>query len=246
MKPYTYLIKHKPTDTVYYGLRSANKQEPHKDLWHNYFTSSPKVKQLISETGVDSFDVEVRKIFETTESAVKWKTKVLRRCKVLHNDKWINQNIAGYIIPSAESNKKISDFHKGKPKSDKHKQKLRESNLGKNKGRVQTEEHRKKNSEKNSGVNNPRYGAIVTEETRRKISEANKGRPKTEEFKKLMSGIFKTDKNPGKNKSPETITKLKEARAKQVMKPRSEESKAKTKAALKAYWEQHKTQKEQK
>ena len=70
MKPYTYLIKHKPTGKVYYGFRSANTQEPHKDLWNTYFTSSPKVKQLIEETGKESFDVEIRKIFETKEDAV--------------------------------------------------------------------------------------------------------------------------------------------------------------------------------
>jgi hypothetical protein len=103
MKPYTYLIKHRPTDKVYYGFRAANKVDPQQDLWKQYFTSSPRVQQLIEETGADSFDVEVRKVFETKEQASAWETRVLRKCKVLQDDRWINQNIAGYIVPTEES-----------------------------------------------------------------------------------------------------------------------------------------------
>ncbi len=176
MKPYTYLIKHRPTGKVYYGFRAANKVDPQQDLWKHYFTSSPGVQKLIEETGADSFDVEVRKVFETKEQAVAWETRVLRRCRVLDDDKWINQNIAGYVIPTAESNKKISDYWKGKPKSKDQIEKIRSGNIGKNKGRIQTEEHRRKNSEANKGENNPRYGVEVSNETRRKISEAKKGK----------------------------------------------------------------------
>jgi len=175
MKPYTYLIKHRPSGKVYYGVRSANKEDPYKDLWNIYFTSSPKVKQLIEETGVDSFDVEVRKVFETKEAAIKWETRVLRRCNVLHNDKWINQNVAGYIMPTEESNKKISEFHKGKPKTEEHKEKIRLSNLGKKRA-PRSKEYREKMSKAKSGVNNGRYGLEVSQETRNRISQANKGK----------------------------------------------------------------------
>lgn len=212
MNPYTYLIKHRPTGKVYYGFRAANKVSPSEDLWKHYFTSSPKVQQLIDQTGRESFDVEIRRIFETKEQAGAWETKVLRRCKVLEDDKWINQNIAGYVMPTEESNKKISDFWKGKPKSKEQIEKIRLGNIGKNKGKVQSEEHRRKNSEANKGVNNPRYGADVSEETRRKISEAkkgkqvahNKGVPMSEEQK---AKIRRTKlANPTKM-SPESIAK---------------------------------------
>jgi hypothetical protein len=131
MKPYTYLIRHRPTNRVYYGMRTANKVEPEQDLWHHYFTSSPKVQQLIEETGQDSFDVEIRQVFETREQAIAWETRVLRRCRVLEDDRWINQNVAGYIVPTEESRRKISEFHKDKPKSDEHKQNLSLSQKGK-------------------------------------------------------------------------------------------------------------------
>jgi hypothetical protein len=179
MKPYTYLIKHRPTGQVYYGVRSANKVDPHEDLWNKYYTSSPKVQKLIEETGKESFDVEVRRVFETKEQAVVWETKVLRRCKVLHDPKWINQNVAGYIIPTEESNKKISDFHKDKPKSDEHRLNLSLSQKGKPKvnSKNQTPEYRALMSKLKSGENNPMYGKGCTPERAANISAAKKGKP---------------------------------------------------------------------
>ncbi len=50
-----------------------------------------------------------------------------------------------------------------------------------NKGVLGTDEFRKKMSEVTKGEKNPFYGKHHTEETKRKISEANKGRQKSEE-----------------------------------------------------------------
>lgn len=169
MKPYTYLIKHKPTGKVYYGFRAANKVDPEQDLWHQYFTSSPKVQQLIEETGADSFDVEIRQIFETKEQASAWETKVLRRCKVLEDDRWINQNIAGYIVPTDESRKKISDFHKDKPKTKEHKQNLSKSQKGSK--RPWSVQNLPKDCK---GEKNGMFGKQQSEETKRKIGEKNR------------------------------------------------------------------------
>lgn len=176
MQPYTYLIKHTLTGKVYYGVRTANKVEPHNDLWKHYFTSSPSVQKLIEENGVDSFVAEIRKTFETKEAATAWETRVLHRCKVLYDDRWLNQNVAGYIVPTEESNKKISDYHKDRPKTDAHKKNLSESQKGKPKNYIQTKEHRRKNSEANSGKNNPMYGPC-SEERAANISAAKKGKP---------------------------------------------------------------------
>jgi hypothetical protein len=179
MKPYTYLIKHRPTGKVYYGFRSANRVDPCDDLWKQYFTSSPGVQKLIEETGADSFDVEVRRVFETKEQASNWETRVLRRCRVLEDNHWLNQNIAGYIVPTEESRKKISDFHKDKPKSDQHKQNLSKSQKGKPKvnSKNQTPEYRALMSTLKSGKNNPMYGKGCTPERAANISAAKKGKP---------------------------------------------------------------------
>jgi hypothetical protein len=175
MKPYTYLIKHRPSGKVYYGFRAANKVEPEQDLWQHYFTSSPKVQQLIEETGRESFDIEIRRVFENKEQAVAWETRVLRRCRVLDDDRWINQNVAGYIVPTEESRKKISDFHKGKAKSEEHKKNLSESQKGKPKvnSKNQTLEYRALMSQLKSGANNPMFGKKQTEEAKKKIGEKN-------------------------------------------------------------------------
>jgi uncharacterized protein YdcH (DUF465 family) len=209
MKPYTYLIRHRPTGKVYYGFRCANRVDPHEDLWKHYFTSSPKIQQLIEETGVDSFDTEIRRIFKTKEQAVDWETRVLTRCKVLQDERWINQNVAGYIVPTEESRRKISDFHKNKPKSEEHKEKIRQGNIGKKKP-PRGQEYRDLMSTLKSGSNNPRYGAEVSEETRRKISEAkkgkqvahNKGVPMSEEQKQKLR-----DKMKGRKVDPEVLAR---------------------------------------
>lgn len=179
MKPYTYLIRFKPTGQVYYGSRFKNvrlKRIAEDDLMLLYTTSSKYIKKLIKEHGLDAFEWEIRKKFDTPEQAVAWEKKVLTRCKVLEKqDKWLNKNIAGHIIATEESCKKISDANKGKPKSEDHKKKIAASNKGKVKG-PQTAEHRKKNSDANSGINNPMYGPC-TEERAKNISLAKKGKP---------------------------------------------------------------------
>jgi hypothetical protein len=205
MKPYTYLIKHRPTGKVYYGFRSANKVDPHEDLWKSYFTSSKKVINLIKETGVDSFDFEIRKIFDTKEEAILWETRVLRRCNVLHDDRWLNANIAGYILPTDEVRKKMSISRTGKVTSELTKKKLSEVQKGKpKKSKVyQTPEYKALMSTIKSGPGNGRYGKEVSEETRRRISEAkkgkqvahNKGKPMSEEQKAKIRATFAAKKN---------------------------------------------------
>ena len=213
MKPYTYLIKHRPSGKVYYGFRCANRVEPHEDLWKHYFTSSPKIQQLIEETGAASFDTEIRQVFETKEQAVAWETRVLTRCKVLHDDRWINQNVAGYIVPTEESRKKISDYHKDKPKTDEHKQNLSKSQKGKPKvnSKNQTPEYRALMSKLKSGENNPMYGKGCTPERAAKIGASNKGKvpsnkgvPMTEEQKAKIRATKAA--NPTK-RSAEAIAK---------------------------------------
>ena len=48
--PYTYLLKHEPTNTFYYGCRFAEGCNL-KEFWVDYKTSSKRVKQLINEYG---------------------------------------------------------------------------------------------------------------------------------------------------------------------------------------------------
>jgi hypothetical protein len=163
MKPYTYLIKFKPTGQCYYGSRFKNVRlgiNPEDDLMINYSTSSKYIRSLIDEHGLDAFDWEVRKTFDTPEQATNWESRVLKRCRVLESNKWLNQNVSGHILLTEEGRKKISDFHKGKAKSEEHKKNLSESQKGKPKknSKNQTTEYRALMSQLKSGANNAMYG----------------------------------------------------------------------------------------
>jgi len=235
MKPYTYLIKFLPTGRCYYGSRYANvklKRTAEEDLMLKYPTSCKEIQQLIKEYGLESFSWEVRQKFDTPEEVVAWEKKVLRRCKVLERqDRWMNGNIAGHIIATPSVCKKISEFHKDKPKSEDHKNKISVANKGKVKG-PQSAEHRLKNSLANSGVNNPMYGVPCSEERAAKIGAANKGKvawnkgvPRTEEQKQAQR-----EKMTGRKMLPEQVAKQVASR---TGKPRSEEAKNNISKALK-------------
>lgn len=90
-KSYTYLIKFIPTCQVYYGVRTANKVSPKDDLWKRYFTSSKIVKQLIEKYGMESFEFEIRRTFDNPEKARIWEENVLKRMKVVRDNKWLNR-----------------------------------------------------------------------------------------------------------------------------------------------------------
>jgi hypothetical protein len=181
VKPYTYLVKHKLTGKAYYGSRCKNftklNRTPADDFWNHYTTSSENINSIIEQEGKDAFDWEIRRTFNTIEEMATWETRVLTRSRVLERqDIWLNGNVAGKKILTEAGSKKISETHKDKPKTEEHKEKLRDSNIGKNKGRKQTEEHRQLNSKANSGENNPRFGVEVLQKTRDKIGAKNKGK----------------------------------------------------------------------
>lgn len=181
MRAYTYLIKFKPTGQYYYGSRYKNVRlgiNPEDDLMITYTTSSKDINSLIAEHGIEAFEWEVRRTFDTPEQATAWETRVLRRCRVLEDKKWLNGNIAGHILPTEQSRKKISEAHSGKPKTEEHKKNLSKSQKGKPKvnSKNQTSEYRALMSRLKSGPNNPMYGKGCTEERARKIGEANKGK----------------------------------------------------------------------
>jgi hypothetical protein len=181
VKPYTYLVKHKATGKVYYGSRCQNftkfNRTPLEDFWNYYTTSSENINNIIKTEGKDAFEYEIRRTFNSIEEMASWENRVLTRSRVLERqDIWMNGNIAGYKIVTAAGAKKISETHKGVPKTEEHKRKLRESNFETNKGRIQTKEHRLKNSIANSGKNNAMYGPCSPERAAN-ISAAKKGKP---------------------------------------------------------------------
>jgi hypothetical protein len=144
-------------------------------------------------------------------------------------------------VPTEESRKKISDFHKGKAKSEEHKKNLSESQKGKpKKSKVyQSDEYRKKMSELKSGRNNGMFGKTQSEDTKKKIGEKNRVHMQgennpmkkiewTEERREHMRQIRA-------KRGPWTAEQKEAAASKNRGRKRTPEQRAKIAAALRAY-----------
>jgi hypothetical protein len=169
MIAYTYLLKHVPTSTYYYGCRYAKGCHP-KEFWSEYKTSSKYVKQLVETYGEDSFKYEIRKVFQDQDSCRKWEHKVLRRMNVVSREDFLNKT--DNISISKESASKGILNRKASQK-----QKETISAIGKlNKDKKRSEQTRKKLS---SALLNNKYklGKKETEETRLKKSLSKLGKP---------------------------------------------------------------------
>lgn len=163
--PYTYLIGWSSYNRYYYGIEFKNSKlgiaNP-ANLWTTYFTSSKTVQHLRLKYGEPDI-VQVRKVFHNRETAIKWEQKVLRRMKVLQNDKWINCNIGGAVVLSAETRKLIAEKNRGMIKH--------------------SPEDRLKRSIETRERNLARGGH--SEDTKRKISKAQKGKKKHKDGSRL-------------------------------------------------------------
>lgn len=87
--PYTYRIGWSASNLFYYGVRFAKGCEP-KELWIKYKTSSKYVKEAFERLG-DPDIIEVRKVFQCSDSARDWEHKVLRRLGAKDRDDYLNQ-----------------------------------------------------------------------------------------------------------------------------------------------------------
>jgi hypothetical protein len=121
-QPYTYFIYHRPTGLKYYGCRYTNqlktKANP-DDFWVTYFTSSKKVHKLIEEYGKDSFDVEVRKVFNDSVSTLAHEQRVLTSFDAANDPTWLNSTngfgkITRHGVMSEAHRKKIGDANRGR------------------------------------------------------------------------------------------------------------------------------------
>ena len=90
MKPYTYLIGWPEHNTWYYGVRYATGCNP-SDLWNPYTTSSKHVDAFVAEHGAPPVR-EIRRTFKNTIQARVWEERVLKRMKVVGNDRWLNKH----------------------------------------------------------------------------------------------------------------------------------------------------------
>ena len=207
--PYFYIYKVTLPETGEYYIGSRkSKKEPNEDLEYKGSMVKWKVDKnlLVKEIINDNFDnIEDLIIFESIEISN-------------HIQDLLNRN---YHIPSKgffnkghseETKQKISEVLKGKLKSDKHKENLSISHIGKSR-KPFTKETITKMSESKMGEKNPMYQKEFTEEHRNKLSESKIGKTHSEESKEKMknSSKHKSPWNKGKTLTEETKMKMSES-----------------------------------
>lgn len=160
---YVYKVTNRITNQFYYGSRTENvrkKRLPEEDLWKHYFTSSKKVKDLIDEYGIDSFDVEILSRHDSYEDCF-WEEQRLIKESKDHpsrlNKAWVDPDTGKKVLTTWNETEK--------------EKKLRIEKMALNKkGRFNSNGH---------------YGLKHTEETKKKIAE-QKGWKHTDEAKQKM------------------------------------------------------------
>jgi len=114
---YAYFIRNKITDQFYYGSRSV-KESPETDLWIKYFTSSKFVKELIDEYGIESFEYKVVFSYDDYDICY-WYEQILIK-ETIQSPKSLNK----YFIDPVTG---IKSFYTVGPKSEMHKQRMKEA-----------------------------------------------------------------------------------------------------------------------
>ena len=122
--------------------------------------------------------------------------------------KKLSKSLTGRIILN-EARENMSNAHKGIRVTEESKLKISKAL----KGRVFSEEHRKNLSKSHIGIPNPH-----SKEWREKVSQANKGKKRTETSKEKMSLSKSGENHPnyGKHLSEETKQKIREAKKKSL------------------------------
>jgi hypothetical protein len=176
MKPYYYLIRHKPSGKLYAGSQYGKNSDPN-NLWTTYFTSSDLVKKLIEEDGVDSFEIEY---IDCRSDAREYEQNYLMMMYEKHGrekflEKFLNRTLSPgillteEIIEKANKKRKISNSISAKKLFEEGRHNFQHC------VNPSTLEHnRKKSSERMMGNN---YGSfrVMTDELREKIAEKSKG-----------------------------------------------------------------------
>lgn len=223
--PFTYLVKCKATNQVYYGSRTAKGCSP-SDLWTTYFTSSKRVKALIEQFGKEQFETEIRKIFSDKNDAIVWESTVLRRLNIpVKKELWLNRRIVQHnYIWDDEMRKKLSDKLKGGTIPEEVKEKIRKSHLGVKLSKEHIAAISKSVMGRTPWNKDKRNEQFHTEKTRKKLSIANSNRIVTEATREKMRQT-----RLGRTHSPETIKKM-------TGKVRSPEARKRSSDAAKLRW----------
>lgn len=213
--PFTYLIGWPEHNLYYYGVRYKAGCSP-SDLCTTYFTSSRLVHSCILKYGPPTLK-QIRRTFAKPKDALVWEQTVLRRLKVLYNDKWLNKNISGAIEFDDRIRQLMSEAKKGLVWVHKNGKKtlIRKELVN----FYLSEGFSKGHGQKYVGKNNPMYGKQHTKETKAKISKANARCTLTDEGRRSKSEYMKKNNPMHNEQSKKNYLKAMEAVNKKARKP---------------------------
>jgi hypothetical protein len=207
LQAYVYKVTNKETGQFYYGSRTNNVKKgrtPEEDLWKYYFTSSKRIKDMIEDYGIDSFEVEIvyrdvnydkcfweeqRLIIEYKENKLSLNQtyidpKTRKRALGTHYETKKERDVRILKIRENKKGRFNSNGHYGLKHSEETRAKMREAQS--NLGYKHSEETRQKMK-----------GRVVSEETRQKASNALKGKPWSPA--RRAAQLNRKEKNNGKS-----------------------------------------------
>lgn len=207
LQAYVYKVTNKETGQFYYGSRTNNVKKgrtPDEDLWKYYFTSSKRVKDMIEDYGIDSFEVEI--VFrDVNYDKCFWEEQRLiiehKENKLSLNKTYIDPTTGKRVLGTQNETKeerdarvlKISENKKGRFNSNGH-YGLRHSE----ETRIKMREAQAKLDYKHSEETRQKMkGRVVSEETRQKTRDALKGKPWSPA--RRAAQLTRKEKNNGKS-----------------------------------------------
>jgi len=238
MDSFVYCWTDHRSNKLYVGMHKGHPDD-------GYITSSKHLKKEYKERPNDfTREILTRNTYEVCRD---FEIAIIK-AMFSQNIPCYNLNAAGAILYTPEVREKISKTHKGKSISAEHIEAIKHWN--RNERKPASKETREKIRQKKLGVKR----GVLSEEWRRKISESGKGLKRPEGFGAAITArqlgkkrrpLTEEEKekqriaHTGHKHTPETIEKLKAAKANM-----SSETKAKMSEARKRYWEQKRLEKQ--
>lgn len=165
--PYTYKITYNTTGQFYFGSRHAEKVLPEDDLWKIYFTSSKEINFLLKNFGKESFSKEI--LYTGNSDECFYLEQSLIKENII-DVKCLNKHYFENNHPVFLHTSHSDETKKRISDTLKGRQPSNKGKPAKNKGIPMSDEQKRKLSEAHKG----KQRAPRSEETKRKISETRK------------------------------------------------------------------------